>query len=368
MAKYFIVILVALSFPFFINAQTTAKKIDSVIRAQYTINTFNGNVEVIRKGRVLYKNSFGKADFQKNTTLNLNSVFYLGSMSKQFTAMCIMILKSRGLLQYDDNVKKYIAEFPFQNITIRHLLTHSSGINDYINLDSAQWQKYPKAMDKDISNILKERFDTLKFQPGSSFLYSNSNYAILVQIIEIISGMTYSQFISKNVFQPLKMQQSFIKTDKNVSKKAVVGYIKNDSTKMYELPDTLNSLFGSPTFKIIGGGGVFSSVGDLYKWDQALYTEKLVPNAILKEAFTPYTFVNGTKSKYGFGWNIYYRDNGDTVMRHAGQFIGYLSLITRNVTRKEAIILLTNFTGEGDINNLVSLMTQIESILENNKN
>lgn len=344
--------------------QSNTTKIDSVINAQFFQKNFNGNAEVIKDGKVIYKKSLGTADFAKHTPLKENSVFYLGSMSKQFTAMCIMILKSRGQLNYDDLVIKYIPKFPFPNISIRHLLTHSSGINDYINLNYEQWQKYHNATDKDVIKIIKENYDTLKFQPGSAFFYSNSNYAILVNIIEIISKSTYPDFIRKNIFRSLNMKESFIKIEKRAFQKGVKGYIKNDSLTSYELPDSLNSLFGSPTAKIIGGGGIFSTLSDLYKWDQALYTNKLVSNTIINEAFTPYTFNNGTESKYGFGWNIYHRNNGDTVVRHAGQFTGYLSIITRNITRRETIILLTNLTGKEDISNLVTLMTQIENILE----
>jgi CubicO group peptidase (beta-lactamase class C family) len=160
------------------------------------------------------------------------------------------------------------------------------------------------------------------------------------------------------------MKHTFIKTDKKALKEGVKGYIRNDSLKSYELPDTLNSLFGSPTFRIIGGGGIFSTVADLYKWDQALFTNKLVPTSIIMEAFTPYKFNSGTLGKYGFGWNIYHRNNGDTVVRHAGQFTGYLSIITRNITRRETILLLTNVTGNEDVSTLIALMTQIENILE----
>ncbi|KGO96704.1 hypothetical protein Q767_03070 [Flavobacterium enshiense DK69] len=344
--------------------QNPEHKIDSVITAQFNEGKFNGNIEVIKNNAVIYRNSLGYSDFTSAKKLNKNSVFYLGSLSKQFTAMCIMILKSKGKLQYDDPVIKYLPDFPFKTVTIRHLLTHSSGMNDYITLNEEQWKKYPNATDKDVVRMLKEDFDTLRFQPGESFFYSNTNYSILVNIIEKVSKKSYPEFIHSSVFKRLGMGHSFIKTEKNAYKKGVKGYIKNDSQNRYELPDSLNGLFDSPTAKIIGGGGVFSTLDDLYKWDKALYSNKLLPKTILEEAFMPYTFSNGTKGRYGFGWNVYHRDNGDIVVRHAGQFTGYLSVITRNITRKETIIILTNVTGNNDTSNFITLMTNIETILE----
>jgi CubicO group peptidase (beta-lactamase class C family) len=316
---------------------------------QHDYFRFNGNVLVAEKGNIIYKQSLGYADFNSKRSLNDSSVFELASVSKQFTAMGIMICKERGLLSYDDNIKKFFPGLPYSNITVRHLLTHTSGIPSYEDQFEKKWDRKKIAFNKDVIEMLERQNDSLLFKPGSKWMYSNTGYALLASIIEKVSGMSYHDFLAKNIFGPLGMTHTFIyntrRSDGKIPANYALGFVYADSLKRYILPDSLARtdmvyyLDG-----IVGDGCVNSTTVDLLKWDRALYGNKLVSKSSLDEMLSPLVQMSARDSTafYGFGVMIQKTSPGGKVISHTGGWPGYATLVVRRVDIDETIIVLSN--------------------------
>ncbi|TPE46440.1 beta-lactamase family protein [Pontibacter mangrovi] len=295
---------------------------------------FNGTVLVSKFDKVQYKGSFGYADFRTKDTLNTHTAFQLASVSKQFTAMAIMMLQEEGKLQYDDSVQQYIPDFPYHGITIRQLLTHRSGLSNYTYFSDELWPDRNKPIyNDDVLQLMAVHKPQVYYPPNNRFDYSNTGYFLLASIAERASGMPFSQLLQQRIFKPLHMGDTFTFSDSLAARKDKVA-TGHTGGRRQRHPDYLDT--------VLGDKGMYSSVEDLYKWDQALYTEKLVKHETLQEAFT------GTRQKrmrdvdYGFGWRIKQVANGDTVVFHAGLWHGYATYILRNPNDHSALILLSN--------------------------
>jgi len=263
--------------------------------------------------------------------------------------MGIMILKERKLLSYDDNIKKFFPDFPYDNITIRNLLTHTSGLPGYEEQFEKKWDRKKIAFNKDILDMLKQEKDTLFFKPGTSWKYSNTGYALLAYIIEKVSGKSYNDFMAKNIFQPLGMTHTFIYNTRRSTGKIpanyALGFVFSDSLKRYILPDSLpNFDFVYYLDGIVGDGCVNSSTGDLLKWDRALYKTKLVSKPTLDEMLSPLVQISprDTTSFYGFGVDVQPKSPRGKVISHTGGWPGYATLLVRRVDVDETIIVLSN--------------------------
>jgi CubicO group peptidase (beta-lactamase class C family) len=310
---------------------------------------FNGNILIAKGGTILFKQSFGNADFNTNRSLNDSSVFELASLSKQFTAMGIMILKERNKLTYEDNVRKFIPDFPYDNITIRNLLTHSSGLPAYEDQFEKHWDRKRIATNKDVLDMLRKEKDTLFFTPGTKWKYSNTGYAVLASIIENVSGDSYNDFMAKAIFRPLGMRHTFVYNSRRSNRKIpanyALGYVYSDSLKRYILPDSL-SRFDMVYYLdgIVGDGCVNSTTPDLYIWDKALYTDKLVSNATRDEMLSPLMQMSPRDSTgfYGFGVMVTTKSPKGKVISHTGSWPGYNTLLVRRVDIDETIIGLSN--------------------------
>ncbi|MEP7321458.1 MAG: serine hydrolase [Saprospiraceae bacterium] len=342
-----------------------AALLNQFFSGQHDYFNFNGNVLIAKQGKPIYKQSLGYADFNTKRLLNENSVFELASVSKQFTAMGIMICKEKGLLNYTDNIKKFFPGLPYNDITIRHLLTHTSGIPSYEEQFEKYWDHKKIAYNKDIIDMLIQRQDTLLFKTGSSWKYSNTGFAVLAAVIEKVSGMSYNDFMSKNIFKPLDMTHTFIYNSRRSTGKIpdnyALGFVHSDSLKRYILPDSLSSydivyyLDG-----IVGDGCVNSTTGDLLKWDRALVSNNLVSKKTLDEMLSPlvHTSTRDTTTFYGFGVSVTPSSPVGKVISHTGGWPGYATLLARRVDKDETIIVLSNNeTSNGNIR------AGIESIL-----
>ena len=221
--------------------QNKVQKIDSLMNALFSTHDFNGNVLVAEKGKILYSHSFGFANEKTKEKLTVNSIFETGSVSKQFTAMAIMILKEKGKLNLDDEVKKYIPELSnYNGITIRHLLNHTGGFPDYMEIMDTLFDKSKIATNKDIVAIYSKYKPKVLFEPNIKFEYSNTGYAFLATIIENVSGLSYSEYLRKNIFKPLKMKNTFVYNRRLNPKKVAnyaLGYFSPDSLTGYILHD-----------------------------------------------------------------------------------------------------------------------------------
>ena len=314
----------------------------------YAKGQFNGNALILEDGEIVFQGSFGIGNIDPIDSLNLSSIFRLGSVSKQFTAMGIMKLKESGKLTYDQNIKDFIPELPYEGVTIRHLLNHVSGLPDYMDMMNKNWNTELEEInpDKFVSgNIdLIEMFAKVKpqihFEPGEKWEYSNTGYVLLASIVSRASGMSFGQFLKEQIFKPAKMTSTSVYT-------YVPGNDPQMPLRVYGYRTALNGIDLVSTDihylnPVAGDGGIYSTLGDLLKWDRILYTEDLISKNTREEAFTPAILNNGDTTSYGFGWGIGKSLSGKKVVAHSGGWVGFITYIYREVEENNCIIILTN--------------------------
>jgi CubicO group peptidase (beta-lactamase class C family) len=328
-------------------AQDKIQKIDSLLNVLYENKSINGNFLIAEKGNVIYKKSFGLANEITKEKLNENSIFELASVSKQFTAMGIMILKEKGKLNLDDDFTKYIPELSdYKGITIKNLLNHTSGLADYEKLMDSLFDRSKIATNKDIITLFSKHKPKVLFDSNTKFEYSNTGYALLGSIIEKVSGKTFADFLDITIFKPLQMKNTFIYTRRLQPKKInnyAYGYMYSDSLKTNVLPDDLNETkFVVWLDGIVGDGTVNSTVIDLLKWDRALYTNKLLSDIGMKQLFEVATLNDNSKTQYSLGWFIENNADFGEMASHSGGWPGYKTYIDRHIDNDKTIIILQN--------------------------
>jgi len=305
-----------------------AKKAEAYLQVHVDNHDFSGSVLMARDGKILFSKAYGFANREWDVPNTPQTKFRLGSITKQFTAMAIMQLQEKGLLSVSDPFSKYAPEFPNgDRFTIHHLLTHTSGVFSITSLpDFRKLMIEPLSMEEIFSKF-QDR--PLEFEPGSQFKYSNSGYIMLGHVIEVVTGESYAEYLRKNIFAPLGMADTgyddFIEVIKNrasgYSYSRIDGKFTNAPYIDMHIPH--------------GAGALYSTVEDLYTWDRALYTEKLVSTESLKTIFTPN--LNG----YGYGWGIV-DNNGRKIHAHNGGIQGFVSHISRYPGEKAVLIILSN--------------------------
>lgn len=309
-------------------------QLDSIFTYLHQKKGFNGTVLVTKYDQVVFKGAFGYADFRSKDTLSTQSAFQLASVSKQFTAMAVMMLQEQGKLSYEDSVQQYIPDFPYQGITIRQLLTHRSGLSNYTYFSDTFWpdRKIP-ITNEDVLGLMEKHQPQVYYQPDTRYDYSNTGYFLLASIVERASGTSFATFLQENIFVPLEMNNTFTFSDSLLSQaeNLATGHTRSRRKRR---PDYLDT--------VLGDKGMYSTVEDLYKWDQALYTEKLVKRETLEEAFTGSGVKRRKEEDYGFGWRIRPLESGDTVVYHAGLWHGYNTYLLRNPADHSALIVLSN--------------------------
>ena len=305
-----------------------------------------GNILVYENGEIVFQSSDGLRSIEPIDSLTLNSQFRLASVSKQFTGVAIMKLKQAGNLDYDQKVNTILTDFPHDNITIKHLLHHTSGIADYIEIIKENFvsQNSTKRYILGNNEILDIFYDTnpkLNFQPGEEFEYSNTGYLVLASIVEKISKQHFRDFLKENIFEPLGMSRTTLYNyqegnDPNMPNR-VFGYRKTESEKGYELNDyhVVND--------VRGDGGIYSTLNDLYKWNMALVNYKVLPKEYLDEAWSWGTLNNGEKITYGFGWFLFLEDKTKPkTVFHSGGWVGFSTYLFNEIETKSGYIVLTN--------------------------
>ena len=318
------------------------QKIDSLFT---TAPDFSGVVLVADKGKPVYYKAYGYRNFETSVPLDTTDIFELASVSKQFTAMVIMMLKEKGKLSYDDLLEKYIPGLPYQEITIRHLLSHTSGLPDYQAVMDQYWDKSKVAGNHDIINYLQLYHPPIVFKPGEKYEYSNTGYVLLASIAEKASGEDFISFCREHIFNLLEMKSTDIRSlevKKSVANFAL-GHIYVPEKQRYVSADS----FPSSNYTLWlgnrkGPGRVSSTASDLLKWDRALYTEKMISQSTLKEAFSPYTLTTDSLSQYGFGWMLDENPEAGKIVWHNGDNPGYKTIIIRLIDQDKTIIILCN--------------------------
>jgi CubicO group peptidase (beta-lactamase class C family) len=288
---------------------------------------------IVKNNEVLYSKGYGIANLEIGYNISAETNFRLASITKQFTAMSIMILKSRDQLDYTSSLTEIFQNFPpyGSNITIRHLLNHTSGLVDYEELIPQNTTMQVK--DVDVLNMMMN-LDYTYFTPGTQYQYSNSGFALLAMIVEEVSGNGYAEFLEENIFAPLDMSNSvaFENGISSISNRAFGYSLQGDE---FSLDDQ------SLTSAVLGDGGIYTSLNDMLKWDQSLYTDKLVSLEILNEAFTSGKLSNGVETGYGFGWRLDSYSNRNRV-GHTGTTRGFRNVYHRYPIENLSIIILTN--------------------------
>jgi CubicO group peptidase (beta-lactamase class C family) len=326
-------LLLLAALPWTAAAADFSADIDALFKDYNQPRVPGASVIVIREGKVLYKKAYGLADLEAGAAATTKTNYRLASVTKQFTAMCIMILADRGRLSLEDRITRFFPDYPAygKEITIRELLTHTSGLRAYEEMIPPG--RTAQLKDADVLDLLKQQTSTY-FQPGMEYRYSNTGYAHLALIVEKASGMKFAAFLKKNIFGPLKMHDTVAFEDGiSTVRNRAFGYTRKGDA--YERTDQ------SLTSAILGDGGIYSSVDDMFLWDQALYTTRLVSADMLKQAWTPSILASGKQSTYGFGWELGERDGMKTV-RHSGGTIGFRTQILRIPEKKFTVIVLSN--------------------------
>ncbi|HLP15029.1 MAG TPA: serine hydrolase domain-containing protein [Bacteroidota bacterium] len=312
-----------------------AERFDSLFAILSSQRGFNGNVLVSHNGKVLYKHAFGYSDLRRRTPLSIESEFQLASVSKQFTSVAVMILHDQQKVNFSDTLQKYFPDFPYQHITIRELLTHRSGLPDYMSFAAKYRDKHQEYISNaDVMDMLTRYTPKAEFLPDQRYCYSNTGYAVLAALVEKVSGMRFDEFMQQHVFTPLGMHNTYV-FNPNVTRPVLPGRtIGHDKNRRPVFEDFLGG--------VVGDKGIYSTVEDMFKWDQALYTEALVRQSTLEEAFTPISHDYRHNTNYGYGWRIKEMDGGSKIIYHAGWWRGYNSLYVRRREDKTSIIVLSN--------------------------
>lgn len=296
---------------------------------------FNGVVVIGQKDSVFYSGSFGYSNYRSKDTLTENTAFQLASVSKQFTAVAILQLYQQKKLKLTDSIEHFYPGFPLKGITIHQLLTHRSGLPNYHYF----LQHIPTTYDTLISNqqVVEEIMSKnipIYFSPNRRYLYSNTGYAVLAAIVEKVSGLRFDAYVKANIFNPLKMEQSFIYQGIEVEKHATVatGYLY----WWREAED--NYLDG-----VMGDKGIYASASDLFKWDQGLYHNQIIHPDTLELAFQPWGKPLHYKSNYGYGWRMFYwGQDSIKVLFHGGWWHGFKTLLLRIPQDSTTLIVLKN--------------------------
>ena len=314
-----------------LDAKQLGTDLDSMMQKITKAGLFSGAVLVAQNGQVILSKGYGLADREKKTPNTAQTKFRIASITKQFTAMAIMLLQEQGKLNVQDKICKYLKDCPatWQSITIYQLLTHTSGIPNTTGMFYMEGITLSRSLEQTIADA-KAR--PLAFRPGEKWSYSHTGYNLLGKIIEAASGESYDSFLQKNIFWPLEMSST--------------GYNLDQSDLAVGYPDQFNPAHEINLSDPYSAAGLYSTAEDLYRWDQALYTDRLVPQKTLDMIFAAQVQVpNRGGIGYGYGWMTAPPEQGHIVF-HFGGIVGFTSFIGRYLDAKATIIILTN---QGDV-------------------
>ena len=327
-----------------------AEELDSLIQKRHIRNKefpFNGGVLVLHNNKPILKKSYGFSNYETKELLNDSSLYELASCSKQFTAASILLLQRKGLLKESDLVQQFFPDFPYLNIQIKHLITHTSGLPDYEMMLDKYWDKSRFATNDDVLNMMKLKQPKILFEPGQRFEYSNTGYMLLSSIIEKVSGQTYARFLDSAIFKPLGMTSTRVYHTRRWKKELLpnyaYGYEYSNKKNAYVLADSLKE-YDEVIYQdaITGDGTVNSNLNDLVKWDEALSKNTLFSKEELQEIYTKAKLKDGTEIEYGKGVFIQQGGGVEKLIYHTGSWPGYLCIMMRFVDQDLSIYILSN--------------------------
>jgi D-alanyl-D-alanine carboxypeptidase len=348
--SFLLILIVKHAFP-----QTGYNSIDSLMSSIYPDNNPGAAIAIVRNGKVVFKKGYGISNLDSKERITSSTNFNICSMTKQFTAFGILKLAGEKKLSLDDKIDKYFPDFNSKVagvVTIRHLLSHSSGIVDhYEHVDKSLYKEF---RDKDVLTAIKS-VDSVYFPAGSGYRYSNTAFCLLSLIIEHVSGYSFPAFIKENIFKPLKMDESeVIKPDFKISHRALGYDFENVG---FKLSDAGQSLF----FSTMGDGGIYTSIDDYLKWITAIQNGTVLNSSTIKDAQSAHNTIEAARNlSYGYGWFV--AGSGENkIVYHTGSNGGFRTIILMVPSKKYAIVIFSNRTGI-DLEDLVHEINKIIKI------
>ncbi|MED4534368.1 serine hydrolase domain-containing protein [Metabacillus fastidiosus] len=316
----------------------------------------NGVLLLAEEGNIIFHHASGYADRKNNMLLDGDSVFELASVSKPFTAIAVMILKEKGHLNFDDKVSDWLEEFPYEDVLIRNLLNHTSGLPEYMQLVMEQWDHKQIAENRDVLKLLIDYSPEVYFKPGEHWAYTNTNYMLLALIIEKASGKAFADYMNEAIFSTLEMNNTFVFNAKHSHgiKNYAFGHVYDPSSDGYVHSDNFSDLaYVKYMGGIQGDGAINSNAKDLLIFDQALYTEKLISYSTLKETMSKTVLTGEESVDYGLGWVIRESEETGMMVGHNGGWPGYSTCFCRFIDHNKTLIYLCNEETDTEFENRI---------------
>ena len=328
-------LLLAVLLPVAMIAQSLESNLDNLFNEKYSSDGPGATVLVAKDGQVLYRKAYGLANLELGIPMKPENVFELGSITKQFTAVAILMLEEQGKLSIGDKLSKYISDYPEgEKVTIEHLLNHTSGIQSYTDMQSFMSQARVDMTPTELIDVFKN--EPMNFQPGEQWRYNNSGYILLGYIIEEVSGMSYEDFVEKNIFEKLGMENSYYGSKTEVIKNRAWGYQPTEGG--YQ-----NANYLSMTLPY-AAGSLMSTVDDMLKWEQAIHNNTLISESSKQRAFSNSKLNNDNPTYYGYGWSID-EIQGVPTIEHGGGIFGYTTYAVYVPSEDLYAVVLSNSNG-----------------------
>ncbi len=318
-------------------------KLDSLLKRINKRHDFHGAILVAKNKKIVYRNQIGYADFRKKINLKEESAFQLASVSKQFTAAAIMILFERNKIKITDTINAYFPDFPYKNITIKNLLNHTAGLPKYFWVAEHKWKKNKAPTNSEMMQLLTATKVNRFFKPGRNFDYSNTAYFVLASIIEKVSGTSFSNFLDKNIFEPLGMKNTYVYSYQNdvVKKNQLTGYRLYRGWKHIKIGNNVNDA-------VVGDKNVYSTIDDLFRWTNGLNTGKLLTKESLELMYSKGETIYGRKVPYGLGFRI---DKNEKNIYHYGKWNGFSTGLS-NYIEDDLVVIVLEHTSYNAIKSL----------------
>ena len=308
-------------------------ELDCYFECKVNTNSFNGSVLISYKGTPIFERYYGYKNHQTLEKITPFSTFQIASTSKTFTSGAILMLLQQNLLSLDDTIQKFFPAFPYNGISIRMLMNHRSGLPNYLNFSEDHWKNKKLFMtNRDVFDMMIRYKPKAMYKPDTHFMYNNTNFILLALIVEKVSGIPFCDFIQQQIFIPLGMSDSWVFDPLSVRSSATKGY----SGSHWREDEIIYS------DGVLGDKGIYSTVRDMYKWDQALYAGKFIRPEILGQAFTPQSFEKQGNKNYGLGWRISDQPDGSRLIYHNGWWHSYNTVFNRKISDKTSVIILSN--------------------------
>lgn len=315
------------------SVEKTVQKASEYFYDEFLAQTrFNGSMLVAKNGKIVFEKYNGLTEVTNGTTIDSSVSFHLASVSKTFTAMAILKLWQENLIQIDSPVTKYLSGFPYPNITIRNMLSHRSGLPNYVHfVESLGWSSNKILTNRDILEMISNNQKKIRVgRSDSYFEYSNTNYALLALIIEQVSGISYADYLEKNFFKPFGMSKTFV-FNMQMKDKVLPSFKFNNRKEGFTFLDD-----------VYGDKNIYSTVRDMLRWDLAINDGKTFKQETLKEAYKGYSYERKGIKNYGLGWRLYELPSGKKIVYHNGWWHGNNTVFSRFPDDSTTIIVLGN--------------------------